>query len=88
MAKSFKLVSDDSGAYQLDEVIHPANEEDHGIFSNLIAAQSAAAQSFGVSRSDWQLVPGLKDHYFAFDKDGVRFELQIVRGYVKSVSLG
>lgn len=88
MAKSFKLVSDDSGTHRLSEVIHPAHADEHGIFSNLIAAQSAAVRLFGISRTDWQLVPELEDHYFSFDKSGTRVELQRILGYVNSISLG
>lgn len=88
MPQGFKLVSDDSGTHRLKVVIHPANEQEHGNFSDLDTAQDEAQRVFAIAPENWKLVPELPDHYYAYDEDGVRVELQPILGYVNTIAIG
>lgn len=88
MPQGYKLVSDDSGRHRLKVVIHPANEQEHGNFPDLDTAQDEAQRTFAIAPENWKLVPELLDHYYAFDEDGVRVELQPILGYVHTIAIG
>ena len=86
MAKLYRLVSDESGNYRTDLVIHPGLEEDHGCFRGLYEAKAKASELLDVDVETWEEME-LEDHYFAFTPEGTRVELQKQLGRVEKISV-
>lgn len=89
MSKLFALKESTLRSYRDSEPIHPALEEDHGMYESLDAAKSFAESNFEVDPTSWAPVAEGEAilFYFAFDSSGVRFEIQPLLGVVGQVNV-
>lgn len=86
MATRYVLVSDESGKYKSDSVIHPSMQEEHGIFAGVHQAKQEAEELLGVDSESWKEMER-KGDFAAFTPNGTRVELQKQLGTVDRISI-